>query len=127
MEFIFLLTGIVIGGVSTLLITKFMSKRTVTKVSPYIRRGIWKNSYKSSSMGQVEVQFELGEVESTSTKSKVVVISSTTDQSEFNTSDILMIKINSMVNKTWMLSNDIEWISDISKVRGEKIDEIFKK
>jgi hypothetical protein len=51
-------------------------------------------------MGQVEVQFELGEVESTSTKSKVVVISSTTDQSEFNTSDILMIKINSMVNKT---------------------------
>jgi hypothetical protein len=75
-----------------------MSKRTVTKVSPYIRERIWKNSYKSSSMGQVEVQFELGEVESTSTKSKVVVISSTTDQSEFNTSD--MIKINSMVNKT---------------------------
>jgi hypothetical protein len=48
-------------------------------------------------MGQVEVQFELGEVEST--KSKVVVISSTTDNQKF-TSDILMIKINSMVNKT---------------------------
>jgi hypothetical protein len=48
-------------------------------------------------MGQVEVQFEL-EVESTSTKSKVVVISSTTDQSEFNTSDIHEIKINSMVD-----------------------------
>jgi hypothetical protein len=32
-----------------------------------------------------------------------------------------------MVNKTWILSNDIEWISDIIKVRGEKIDEILKK
>jgi hypothetical protein len=73
-----------------------MSKRTVTKVSPYIREE-FENSYKSSSMGQVEVQFELGEVEST--KSKVVVISSTTDSQKF-TSDILMIKINSMVNKT---------------------------
>jgi hypothetical protein len=48
--------------------------------SVHILERIWKNSYKSSSMGQVEVQFELGEVESTSTKSKVVVISSTTDQ-----------------------------------------------
>jgi hypothetical protein len=122
------LVGVLVGVISTLLIKKNMNNRTVpTKFSPYIRRGIWKNSYKSSSMGQVEVQFELGEVESTSTKSKVVVISSTTDQSEFNTSDILMIKINSMVNNTWMLSNDIEWISDILKVRGEKIDEILKK
>jgi hypothetical protein len=69
-------------GINTL-ITKIY-KRTVTKVSPYIREE-FENSYKSSSMGQVEVQFELGEVESTSTKSKVVVISSTTDQSEFNT------------------------------------------
>jgi hypothetical protein len=122
------LVGVLVGVISTLLITKIMNNRTVpTKLSPYIRRGIWKKSYKSSSTGDVEVQFELGEIESTSTKSKVVVILSTTDKSEFNTSDVLMSKINSMVNNTWMLSNDIEWISDISKVRGEKIDEILKK
>jgi hypothetical protein len=74
------LVGVLVGVISTLLIKKNMNNRTVpTKFSPYIRRGIWKNSYKSSSMGKVEVQFELGEVESTSTKSKVVVISSTTE------------------------------------------------
>jgi hypothetical protein len=128
MEFIFTLAGIATGVIATLLITYFINKKTVTaKVSTYTRRGIWQNSYVSSTSGDIVVQFELGEIESTSTKSKVVVISSTTDKSEFNTSDILMNKINSMVHNTWMLSNDIEWISDISKVRGEKIDEILKK
>jgi hypothetical protein len=65
--------GIVIGGYQHLIIT--IGKRTVTKVSPYIRE--FENH---TSIRGKEVQFELEK--STSTKSKVVVIS---DQSEFNT------------------------------------------
>lgn len=36
-------------------------------------------------------------------------------------------EISEMVDNTWMLSTDIEWIDDTSKMRNDKIDQILGK
>lgn len=108
------------------------TKNTKTKLpsksnKEYNRRGIWTNGY-SGGAGEnkkkFEVQFELGEVESTSNKSKVEVISMASSCSEYN-DDLTRKKISEMVNNTWMLSSDIEWIDETSKMRNDKIDQIL--
>ena len=109
-------------------------KETETKESKkeepnYIRRGIWSNGYSGGSgenKKKFEVQFELGELESTSTKSKVEVISMVASRSECNDNQTKQ-KLAEMVNYTWMLSSDIEWIDDTSKNRNDKIDQILGK
>lgn len=96
----------------------------------YLRRGIWENEYYVSPQGLTVnkedfiVQFELGEVESTGVKSKVEVISMSVRKSQFNT-DSTFDKIKGMVNGTWMLSSEIEWIDDKAKERNSRIDDIL--
>lgn len=99
----------------------------------YIRRGIWENEYSCQTTNQTygeiskesfTVQFELGELESTGTKSKVEVIRMSCKRSQFNT-ESTFTKIKSMVNETWMFSSEIEWIDDRSKERNSKIDNIL--
>lgn len=103
------------------------TKENKERVKEYTRRGIWSNGY---SMGNGEnkrsfdVQFELGELESTSTKSKVEVISMVASRSECNDNQTKQ-KLAEMVNYTWMLSSDIEWIDDTTKMRNDKIDQIL--
>jgi gas vesicle protein len=119
---IFAVLGFLVGNSKSEETTKSKNKE-----SNYIRRGIWNNGY---SVGSGEnkkkfgVQFELGEVESTSTKSKVEVISMVSSCSEYN-DDLTRKKISDMVNNTWMLSTDIEWIDDTSKMRNDKIEQIL--
>ena len=101
--------------------------KSKTKEPNYNRRGIWTNGYSGGSgenKKKFEVQFELGEVECTSTKSKVEVISMVSSCSEYN-DDLTRKKISEMVNNTWMLSTDIEWIDETSKMRNDKIDQIL--
>lgn len=109
--------------------TKENKEKEKVKQPQYTRRGIWSNGY---SMGNGEkkrsfdVQFELGELESTSTKSKVEVISMVASHSECNDSQTKK-QLAEMVNYTWMLSSDIEWIDDTAKMRNDKIDQILNK
>ena len=71
------------------------------------------------------VQFELGEIEATSTRSKVKVISMVASQSQYNNLTT-KIKLKEMVDLTWMNSDDIEWIEDdLAKRRNDKIDKIL--
>lgn len=128
----FLVGGLVFGVLGFLIGNSKEQKETETKESKkeetkYIRRGIWTNGYSGGSgenKKKFEVQFELGEVESTSTKSKVVVISLASSRSEYN--DVHTKKrLSEMVDNTWMLSTDIEWIDDTSKMRNDKIDQIL--
>lgn len=101
--------------------------KSKTKEPNYNRRGIWTNGYSGGSgenKKKFEVQFELGEVECTSTKSKVEVISMVSSRSEYN-DDLTRKKISEMVNNTWMVSTDIEWIDETSKMRNDKIDQIL--
>lgn len=113
--------GLILGVSSTCLyfISKDQSKKEITK------RGIWINNYTCDGKS-FEVQFELGELEKTSVKSKVKVISMVANQSEFNDDDIRK-KISDMVDNTWMLSSKIEWIEDdLANKRNDKIEQILK-
>lgn len=97
------------------------------KTPEYSRRGIYSNSYSAGvypNKKSFDVQFELGELESTSTKSKVVVISMACSRSEYN-DDATKKRIGEMINYTWMQSDEIEWIDDTSKMRNDKIDQIL--
>ncbi len=80
----FLIGGLIFGGLGFVIGSSKSNKvkdkdnKDQNSESNYIRRGILVNEY-SSGIGinkkSFEVQFELGELESTSTKSKVEVIS----------------------------------------------------
>lgn len=109
--------------------TKETKETNKSNTKEYQRRGIWTNGYSGGTGDKkksFEVQFELGELECTSTKSKVEVISMVSSRSEYN-DDSTRKKIAEMVNNTWMLSTDIEWIDDTSKMRNDKIDQILGK
>ena len=94
----------------------------------YQRRGICEKSYTNiddNKRTSFLAQYELGEIESTRTKSKVVVISVVTNKSEFNNNKHVIANITGMVNNTWMLSSEIEWIENKAKERNDKIDNIL--
>jgi hypothetical protein len=127
----FLVGGLIFGIIGFLIGNQKEEKERETKKEEpkYIRRGIWSNGYSGRSgenKKDFEVQFELGEVESTSTKSKVEVISMVASRSEFNDTTTKK-KLSEMVDNTWMLSTDIEWIDETSKMRNDKIDQILGK
>lgn len=107
--------------------TKPMKEPESPKV--YIRRGIWENEYSVRNQDlegkeDFTVQFELGELESTGSKSKVEIISMSAKKSRFNNENTYN-NIKGMVNGTWMLSSEIDWIDDRSKERNSKIDNIL--
>jgi hypothetical protein len=117
--------GLILGVSSTCLY--FLSNSKDKKVKEkFLRRGIFKNTYTTVGGKSFDVQFELGELEKTSARSKVEVISMTADQSEFNT-DLTKDRIKGMVNNTWLKSEGIEWIEDdLAKKRNDKIEQILK-
>jgi len=128
-----MLVGFILGILGTLLVTISKEKDKVAKEeekkSVYIRRGIWTNEY-SSGIGlekkTFNVQYELGELEATATKSKVEIISSAASKSAFN-DDSTKNTLSKMVNHTWILSSEIEWIEDTARVRNDKIDQLLGK
>jgi hypothetical protein len=117
--------GLIIGVGSTSLY--FLSNSKGKKVKEkFLRRGIFTNTYTTVGGTSFDVQFELGELEKTSVRSKVQVISMTADQSEFNT-DLTKDRIKGMINNTWLKSEGIEWIEDdLAKKRNDKIEQILK-
>lgn len=120
MIYIGIFIGFIVGVSSTCLY--FLSKVK----DKFLRRGIFTNTY-SIGNKSFQVQFELGELEKTSTKSKVKIISMTADQSMFNT-DLTKKSISNMLNNTWINSDRIEYIEDdLAKKRNSKIEQILKK
>lgn len=116
-----ILFGLVLGIAGTLIFNSLQNKEK----KKFIRRGIWSNSYTSGNES-FNVQFELGELEATSKRSKVKVISMVASQSRYNNMST-KLKLKEMVDLTWMNSDDIEWIEeDLAKKRNDRIDEILK-
>ena len=98
-------------------------------VEKYSRRGLLQKSFSitdqiTTRKSTVEVTYEIGELESTDKLSKVEVIELNSDQSEFN-SDYNKKRLADMVNKTWVSSSDITWITTAADTRNKKIDEIL--
>lgn len=98
------------------------------KEKEFSRRGILDRKFDVSSrfgsVDTIEVQFEIGELEATDTKSKVKVISLTANKSEYNNTS--KSSIRNLIDNTWIQSSDIDWIKEpISETRNKKIDKLL--
>ena len=124
MNIVWFFTGCIVAT-SFILLKQFYTK---DKKSKYIRRGIYTKEFTVITNGNsesVEVQFELGEVESTSCMSKVEVVSQVSSMSKYNT-ESQKKEFESLVGNSWIGSSEIDWIVDISIERNNKIDKILK-
>ena len=122
------LFGLVLGLIPTMVLVRKNILQNKNKLPKYTRRGLYSGTYALSQMGvkryDVIVQFELGELESTDTMSKVEVISCVTNQSSCN-NDKDRKEFSDLVNNSWMDSNQIQWITTVSSKRNDKIDQIL--
>jgi len=120
----------VVISVVFFLIGFLFSRKNKSKEVRYLRRGIYTKNYTVTENGiqsQVDCQFELGELERTSTKSKVSVISVVPNRislHEHSWKD----KFIKLVNNTWIDSIEIDWIEDdLAEKRNQKIDELLNE
>jgi len=125
-----ILIGILIGFILGLPIGFIKwKKKTIPVVEKHIRRGILNkefaiNDNTSGNKSTVWVQYEIGELESTDKLSKIEVIVLKADQSEYN-SEYNKKRLLDMVDKTWISSDDITWITTAADKRNKKIDKIL--
>ena len=101
-------------------------KKPVPIVEKYSRRGLLEKSFSvtDARKSTVEVVCEIGELESTDKLSKIEVIEIKSNQSEYNT-DYNKKRLTDMVDKTWVISSEITWITTAADKRNKKIDEIL--
>jgi hypothetical protein len=130
MTTVFFFVGFITGIFFLKIYQSVKVNKTKTKEPKYLRRGLYTNSYSISQngykTGEVNVQFEVGELEKTLGMSKVEVISLSTSSAVYNKEGDDRDRIKSMVNNLWLDSSQIEWIEDpIQKMREEKINEIL--
>jgi hypothetical protein len=127
---IMILIGILIGFILGLPIGFIKwKKKTVPLVEKYSRRGLLHKNFSvtgelTTRTKSVDVQYEIGELESTDKLSKIEVIVLKADQSEYN-SEYNKKRLLEMVDKTWISSDDITWITTAADKRNKKIDEIL--
>ena len=121
--------GILIGLILGLPIgfIKWNKKPVVEK---YLRRGLLHKQYSvtennTGRVSTIECVFEVGELESTDTLSKIEVIDLKPNRSEYNT-DYERKRLTTMVDKSWENSKDIRWITTTADKRNQKIEEILK-
>jgi len=122
--------GILIGLILGLPIGFIKWKKPrISDDEKYIRRGLlqkkfdvnWIDGTKSMT---VNCHFEVGELESTDTLSKIEVIFMTSGNSEYN-SDFNKKRLTDMINHTWVDSKDIQWITSVAQISNRKIDQIL--
>jgi len=122
--------GIIIGFILGLPIGFIKWKRKPEPVvEKYSRRGLLQKSFSvtdnlTNRKNTIDVQYEIGELESTDKLSKIEVIVLKADQSEYN-SEYNKKRLLDMVDKTWVSSDDITWITTAADKRNKKIDEIL--
>ena len=122
--------GILIGFILGLPIGFIKWKKKSTPVvEKYSRRGLLQKNFSvtdniTNRKNTVDVQYEIGELESTDKLSKIEVIVLKADQSEYN-SEYNKKRLLDMVDKTWVSSDDITWITTAADKRNKKIDEIL--
>lgn len=112
-----LIIGFVIGKIST----------STDAETEFLRRGIVDKTFTySKSNEDVNVQVEIGEIEKTKQKSKIKVINMIFRSSSHSTY-ANKLKIEELLNNSWIDSSTIEWIEDdTAQQRNKKIEQILK-
>lgn len=118
---LFTFIGIIVG----FFIGYLVGKPGKSKKEEYSRRGLYETSYTvSNTNDSVDVTFEIGEIESTDTLSKVRVLSVKTNRSEFN-ADSQRRNLKCMIDESWIESSKVNWITTVAQKRNDKIDQIL--
>jgi hypothetical protein len=132
MEILYFIGGFFIGCIGHTLFLRFKSKysKSVKSEKNYLRKGLYTHEYTvtrgEDKISDIVVNFELGEIEKSGTKSKVIVLDLKSSNSEYNNS-FQKDKIKSMIENSWIDSKEIDWIEqDLAQVREEKINQILK-
>ena len=104
-------------------------KKPKPQKSKYLRRGIYDHTFESTDITgrktNIDVQFEVGEIERTGNKSKIEVIRLTPNQTEYSTENYKK-KMIDLINHTWIVSTSFDWIEDdVTEKRNQKIDELL--
>jgi hypothetical protein len=119
------------GGITSIGLLSIIRKIKKHKVAEptYLRKGLHKRSFNiTSGLGAkstMDVEFEVGEIESSSKKSKIKILNTWIAQSQHDNDDNKE-KIKSMVDGTWIDKNDVEWLENSLDVeREEKLKKIL--
>lgn len=119
-----ILIGIIIGVLFTITLANIANKEEKVDIEKYIRRGLLQKNFTTNLNGSVDVMYEIGELESTGSLSKIEVIELKADKSEYN-SEFQKKRLTEMIDKSWVNSKDITWITTTSETRNKKIDQIL--
>ena len=109
----------------------FATNKNLFKSNPMkkpiiLRKGLIERSY-TLGTESFSVDFEIGEIERSQTKSKVIVLSIVASNSGINSNSNTMNNLKKFIDNTWISHNLIEWlIEDASVNRNKKINEILK-
>lgn len=121
--------GLIVGLIPSIIyFIKNRKSETTPPVEKYLRRGIYNLSFnvtRGDWIAVADIQYEVGEVESTDDMSKVEVISLISNQGRLNTPDEKKTFAN-QINNSWVNSSEIKWINTRTSDRNRKIDEILK-
>lgn len=128
--YIFIL-GLILGFAFKMILDSLFDMKSLKFFSVFnkkeniLRRGIYLNEYITRDKTlEFAVQYEIGEIERTKDKSKIVVLSATSGSSVFGPQKRNLIE---RVNYSWIDSSQIEWIEHtISDKRNEKINDLLK-
>ena len=125
----FLYICLILASYMTGFLTSHFLKKKEKKKEANQRKGLVNKSFSGTNVfGKVtiESQFEILELERTSEKSKVKVIDCHSNKSDYN-SDQNKQELIKMVDGSWILSKEIEWIEKSKQEeRDEKLNELLK-
>ena len=134
MEFVLFICGFFTGFIIRPLFfsSKRSDKKSANMEKTYLRKGLYTQKYQVTQLGvkvrEIELDFEVAEIERTQTKSKVKVLDMVSTSADYNSASSQRDKLKSMVENSWVNSSEIEWIEeDLSEKRNEKINKILNK
>lgn len=114
----------VLGALTMWLSTKNFSN--AANKPNILRKGLIEREY-TLGTESFSVDFEIGEIERSKTKSKVIVLSFVASKSIANTDVGTREGLKKFINNTWIDTNSIDWlVEDTSVNREKKINEILK-
>ena len=90
------------------------------------RKGLYEQTFQTPQGDKIDVQYEIIEIERSDKKSKIKVVSLISNKNVYNKQGLEQNSLISMVNNSWVNSNNIEWIiKPIVDQRDDKINKIL--
>ena len=118
--------GLILGTVITTICLLFIGPLVFKKKNDGKRKGLYEQTFQTPQGDKIDVQYEIIEIERSDKKSKIKVVSLISNKNVYNKQGLEQNSLISMVNNSWVNSNNIEWIiKTIVDQRDDKINKIL--